>query len=136
MKVFISHANQDEALASKIVSSLEDAGLEVWYDEREIIPGDNWADRIAHGLKEANAMVVLVTPTALESDHMQRDIDYALTQKRFKGRLVPVLAGDSRQFQDVSIPWIFEHLPMISLTGNGTTTEELAQIAQVLKNAA
>jgi hypothetical protein len=136
MKVFISHANQDEALASKIVSSLEDAGLDVWYDEREILPGDNWADRIASGLKEANAMVVLVTPTALESNQMQRDVDYALTQKRFKGRLVPVLAGDSRQFQGWSIPWIFEHLPTISLKGNGTSKEELQQIAEVLKNAA
>lgn len=136
MKVFISHSNQDEALASKIVTSLEDAGLEVWYDRREIIPGDNWADRVARGLREANAMVVLVTPTGLESTHMQRDVDYALTQKRFKGRLVPVLAGDSRQFQGWSIPWIFEELPIISLTGNGTSKEELAQIAQVLKNAA
>lgn len=136
MKVFISHSNQDEALASEIVSSLEGAGLEVWYDRREIIPGDNWADRIAIGLREANAMVVLVTPSALESNHMQRDIDYALTQKRFKGRLVPVLAGDSRQFQGWSIPWIFEHLPIVSLKGNGSSKEELDQIANVLKNAA
>ena len=136
MKVFISHANQDEALASKIVSSLEDAGLEVWYDEREIMPGDNWADQIARGLKEANAMVVLITPTALQSNHMQRDVDYALTQKRFKGRLVPVLAGESQHFQGWSIPWIFEHLPTISLKGNGSSKEELEQIAEVLKNAA
>jgi hypothetical protein len=136
MKVFISHAAEDEALASKIVSSLEDAGLEVWYDRREIIPGDNWADRIANGLRESNAMVVLVTPTALESNHMQRDIDYALTQKRFKGRLVPVLAGDSRRFSGWSIPWIFEHLPMISLNENGVREEELEQIAAVLKHSA
>ena len=136
MKVFISHSDHDEALASEIVSSLEAAGLEVWYDRREIIPGDNWADRIARALGEANAMVVLVTPSALESNQMQRDIDYALTQKRFKGRLIPVLAGDSRQFQGWSIPWIFEHLPIISLKGNGTSKEELNQIANVLKNAA
>jgi TIR domain len=136
MKVFISHADQDEALASKIVSSLEDAGLEVWYDRREVLPGDNWADRIAHGLRETNAMVVLVTPTALKSLHMQRDVDYALTQKRYKGRLIPVLAGDSRKFQGSSIPWIFKHLPIVILKGNGTSHEELEQIAEVLKNAA
>ena len=71
MKVFISHSDHDEALASKIVSSLEDAGLEVWYDRREVLPGDNWAERIVRALREANAMVVLVTPSAFESIQMQ-----------------------------------------------------------------
>lgn len=136
MKVFISHSSEDEALAAKVVSSLERAGLDVWYDGREIIPGDNWADKIAQGLRESEAMVVLVTPSALESGSLRRDIDYALTQKRFKGRLVPVLAGDAERFQGVVMPWIFERLPMISLKENDTSDKDLNQIAQVLKNAA
>ena len=84
MKVFISHSSEDEALASKVVSYLEQAGLDVWYDGREIMPGDNWADKVAQGLRESEAMVVLVTPSALESNSLRRDIDYALTQIRFK----------------------------------------------------
>ena len=136
MKVFISHSSKDEALASKVVSYLEQAGLDVWYDEREIMPGDNWADKVAQGLRESEAMVVLLTPSAMESDFMRRDIDYALTQKRFKGRLVPVLAGDSQRFQGISIPWIFDHLPVISLTENDTSDKDFDRIAQVLKNAA
>jgi len=136
MKVFISHSSKDEVLVSKIASYLEDAGLDVWYDKREIMPGDNWADKIAQGLRESDAMVVLVTPTALESNRMQGDIDYALTQRRFKGRLIPVLAGDARGFQGWSIPWIFERLPVITIQDNGTSGGNLNQIAEVLKNAA
>jgi hypothetical protein len=41
MKVFISYAHKDEALAAKVVTSLEKAGLDAWYDKREIMPGDN-----------------------------------------------------------------------------------------------
>jgi hypothetical protein len=136
MKVFISHSNEDEALASKVVSYLEQAGLDVWYDGREIMPGDNWADKVGQGLRESEAMVVLVTPSALKSGSLRRDIDYALTQKRFKGRLVPVLAGDAQRFQGRSIPWIFDHLPIISLTENDHSDKNLNQIVQVLKNAA
>jgi len=136
MKVFVSYSNKDEALASKVVSYLEQAGLDVWYDGREIMPGDNWADKIAQGLRESEAMIVLVTPSALESGSLRRDIDYALTQKRFKGRLVPVLAGDAQRFQGWSIPWIFDHLPIISLAENDTSDKDLDQIVQVLKNAA
>ena len=136
MKVFISHSNKDDALASQIASYLEKAGLEVWYDNHEVVPGENWADKIGRGLSESDAMVVLVTPTALESNILSRDVDYALTQKRFKGRLVPVLAGDARRFQGWSIPWIFNHLPIISLKENNTSEKDLDQIAQVLKSAA
>jgi TIR domain-containing protein len=100
------------------------------------MPGDNWADKVGQALRESEAMVVLVTPSALESNSLRRDIDYALTQKRFKGRLVPVLAGNAQHFQGWSIPWIFDHLPIINLKENDTSDKDLDQIVQVLKNAA
>jgi hypothetical protein len=136
MKVFISHSSHDDALAGQIASHLEKAGLDVWYDKDEIQPGDNWADKIGHALSESDAMVVLVTPTALESKIIDRDINYALTQKRFKGRLIPVLAGDAKRFRGWSIPWIFEHLPIIELGGNDESEQKLDLIADVLRNAA
>ena len=137
MKVFISHADQDEALASKIVSSLEDAGLEVWYDRREVLPGDNPGEKIGQGLSESDAMVVLVTPNALQQfSNIRAYIQYALTQLRFEGRLIPVLAGQAEEFRGSSMPWIFNHLPIISLEENGKIDENLGQIADVLKKAA
>ena len=136
MKVFISHSSKDEALATKVVSYLEEEGLDVWYDKREILPGDNWADKIAQGLRESDAMVVLMTPSALDSDFAWRDIEYALSQKPFKRRLIPVLVGDSEDFPRDRIPWIFDHLQTIQLGENGEDEEQLKQIARVLKEAA
>lgn len=136
MKVFISHSTPDDALASKVVEYLERAGLDVWYDKREIMPGDNWADKIAQGLRESDAMVVLLTPSALDSDFARRDIDYALSQRPFKRRLIPVLVGDSEDFPMDRIPWIFDHLQTIQLRENGRNEDQLEQIAQVLKDAA
>jgi hypothetical protein len=136
MKVFISYWSKDEALATKVVGSLEEAGLDVWYDKREIMPGDNWADKIGQGLRESDAMVVLLTPGALDSEFIQRDIDFALSQKPFKRRLIPVLVGNSEDFPSHRIPWIFSHLPTIKLFDNGQNDEQLKQIAQVLKDAA
>jgi len=136
MKVFISYAHKDERLAAKVVSYLEKAGLDAWYDKREIMPGDNWADKIAQGLKESDAMVVLLTANALDSESVRRDIDYALSQKPFKRRLIPVIVGDSENFPSHRIPWIFNHLQTIKLVDNGKDEEQLEQIAQVLKDAA
>ena len=39
MKVFISYSSKDEMLATRLVASLEKAGLDAWYQKREIMPG-------------------------------------------------------------------------------------------------
>lgn len=136
MKVFISYSSKDEALATKLVESLEDAGLDAWYKKREIMPGDNWAEKIASGLKESNAMVVLVTPDALESDAVQSSISYALSEKAFSKRLIPVIVGDSADFPVDRIPWIFNRLYTVKLSKDGENQEQFKKIAQALKDAA
>jgi len=135
MKVFISYSSKDDDLAGRIASYLERAGLDVWYDKREIMPGDNWADKIAQGLRESDAMVVLLSEGALNSEFIRRDIDFALSQKPFRRRVVPVFVGDLRN-QKEDIPWIFDRLQSISLKENGKNEDELRKLAQVLKNAA
>jgi hypothetical protein len=136
MKVFISYGSKDEALATKLVESLESAGLDAWYKKREVLPGDNWAEKIASGLKESNAMVVLVTPDALESDALQSSISYALGEKAFSKRLIPVIVGDSADFPKDRIPWIFKQLHTVNLSKDGENEEQFKEIAQALKDAA
>jgi hypothetical protein len=131
MKVFLSHSHNDEPLAKKIASTLQQAGLEVWDDEKEIAPGENWAEKVAQALREAEAMVVLLTPDALNSNWVQRDIDYALSEKRFRDRLVTVLAGPPEKLPEDKIPWILRRLKFVNLTDNGRK-ENFDQIAQAL----
>ena len=137
MKVFISHSHVNKILARKVTKALEQAGLEVWDDEREILPGDNWAKKIAEGLEESEAMVVLLTPDAVRSQAVRREIDYALGKKSFDKRLIPVLIGSPEKFPEDSIPWIFRHLNVINLPQHGQEEEEgIRQITQALKEVA
>ncbi|NIR48811.1 toll/interleukin-1 receptor domain-containing protein [candidate division KSB1 bacterium] len=116
MKVFISHAEADEELAKRIADTLQNAGLEVWDHRREILPGDNWADKVAQALRESNAMVVLLTPAALHSSWVRREIEYALGQKTYSKRLIPVLVGPPEEISEDDVPWILRYLNMIRLT--------------------
>jgi hypothetical protein len=136
MKVFISYIGKDGALAKEVVVSLEDAGLDAWYDKREILPGDNWAEKISEGLKESDAMVVLLTPDALESVELQRNIEYALGSKAYNKRLFPILVGDAADFSSSEIPWIFKHLKTIKLSGRDRNEGQFKQIAEAIKAAA
>lgn len=134
MKVFISHARQDEGLARKVSAALEESGLSVL--NREIMPGDNWGEKIAQVLNESDAMVVLLTPHALSSDFVRFDINYALSGKKYHNRLIPVFVDDVENFADSEIPWILKHLKPIKLSEHGRNKENLKQIAEALKEVA
>jgi len=136
MKVFINYSSKDEALATKIVESLEDAGLDAWYKKREILPGDNWAEKVANGLKESNAMVVLVTPDAMESDAVRGSLSYALAEPAFSKRLIPVIVEDSEDLLTDKMPWILKRLRTVKLSKDGKNEEQFKEIAQALKDAA
>ncbi|HEX6290547.1 MAG TPA: toll/interleukin-1 receptor domain-containing protein [Herpetosiphonaceae bacterium] len=134
MKVFISYAHTDEHLAEQVAHGLEENGLDVFLDEQQIMPGDNWAAKIAQGLQESQAMVVLLTRDALTSRRVRHDIDYALSNQDYSGRLIPVLAESKEALLKEDIPWILWHLKPITLTDHHQE-EGIRQIAQVLKTA-
>jgi|SRR5215207_5198952 len=135
MKVFISYNHKDAPLARRVADALEQAGLDIWDAEREIVPGDNWAKKVAEGLEESDAMVVLLTPEALASKVIHREIEYALSVKSFSGRLIPVLVGSPEGFPEDSVPWILRRLNLIRLPEQGRE-DSIQQIAQALKEVA
>lgn len=136
MKVFLSYAHQDIDLAKKIEAVLEDEGLQVWNAETEILPGDNFAEKISDALKASDAMVVLLTPESLNSKWIQWEIEYALSNKSYNRRVIPVLVGSEESVSLESIPWILRKLQMIRLSKPEHTEREINQITEALKLAA
>lgn len=136
MKVFISYTSRDEALATRLVAYLDKAGLDAWYQKREVLPGDNWAEKIAQGLKESNAMIVLVSADAMKSDSVRSSISYALGEKAFSRRVIPVFVGDSKD--SGSVPWIFNRFKTFTLPEfqHFAEEEQFQKITQLLKDAA
>jgi len=131
MKVFISHSQEDEVLARRIADVLKKEGLDVW-DDREIFPGDNWAEKVATALNESNAMVVLLTADALKSRWVQHDISFALSEIRYKKRLIPVIVGSPEKSKGDYYPWILNRLKTIKLDAHKNNEEDLKQIARAL----
>lgn len=109
MKVFISHAASDQAVAQDIAKRLRSEGLDVWEDD-DIVPGDNWARKIGDALAAADVLVVLVSPDSVKSPSVRREIDYALGSKRLQNRLLPVLVRSTDE-----IPWILEKLQLVRI---------------------
>ncbi|MFN0123937.1 MAG: toll/interleukin-1 receptor domain-containing protein [Blastocatellia bacterium] len=136
MQVFLSYSPTDRTLARRIRNVLETSGLHVWDAEREIMPGDNWAEIVGQALKTSEAMVVLLTPHSVQSPRIMGDIDYALGNMAYAKRLIPVLAGAPESFPQGKIPWILRRLGMVSLPAPEAGEEELGKIPGLLQQAA
>ncbi len=134
MQVFISYACEDGELARRLSRSLQDAGFDVWLDENNILPGDNWAEKVSQALKESQAMVVLVSPAAMDSKWVRHEIEFALGAKEYSGRLVPVFVGPRDKIPKDKLPWSLRRLRGIELTDQ-TEEESLREIAEVLSGS-
>lgn len=136
MQVFLSYSHKDSELAKQIAEGLVEFGLDIWNSEAEIFPGDNWAEKVSEALKDSDAMVVLLTPESLESITVQREIEYALGNRSYSNRLIPVLIGSEEKLSEKNIPWILRRLKIIRLSKPEQTEEGINQITEALKLAA
>lgn len=135
MKVFISYAYADQTLANKVSKALKQAGLDVW-DGTEILPGENWAEKVGEALHESQAMVVLLTPASLHSNNVKYEIGYALGDEDYSRRIIPVIATSPDKLSKEQIPWILNKFQMVRLGKPHKEEEDLKKIAQLIKEAA
>ena len=132
MKVFLSYAHDDEALAERFRKALTDSGLEVFDPDRDHLPGENWAGEIARALEESEAMVVLLTPAATSSPHVKRNIEYALGAKNYSNRLIPVVVGKFDRNPAAELPWIVRRMPRFELDDSETEPPKVKAIAEAI----
>lgn len=91
--VFLSYSRKDSEAMRQVQDTLRAAGLSVWTDEG-LDPGtQSWKDAISEAVKQAQAMVALLSPNSAQSAWVKNEIGYAQTHTK---RVFPILiAGDA-----------------------------------------
>jgi hypothetical protein len=89
VEVFLSYSAADAPLAAPITKELETLGISVWWDQRLKL-GDKWAQSIREALDRATAVLVLVTPSSMESHWVTLEWSQALSQAK---TVIPILVG-------------------------------------------
>jgi len=59
--VFLSYASQDSDAANSICDALRAAGIEVWYDQRELRGGDAWDRKIRREIRECALFLPIIS---------------------------------------------------------------------------
>ena len=128
----MSYAHDDAAFAARVFEALADSGLEVSDPDRDHHPGENWAGEVARALEESEAMVVLLTPAAVGSLDVKRNIEYALGAKNYSNRLIPVVVGGRKGFPASQLPWIVRRMPWFELDDTATEPPKVEPIAEAI----
>src|SRR5437868_1875328 len=59
--VFLSYASQDTVAVAKICDALRALGVEVWFDQNELVGGDAWDQKIRKQIKECALFVPVIS---------------------------------------------------------------------------
>jgi hypothetical protein len=136
MRIFISYAQRDQELADRLAEVLRRNNFQVW-DETLLLPGESWAQSLEQALQDSEAIVVLFTPNSVHSSKVSYEIGYALGEKKYKGRLIPVVAAPSEEVIS-EIPWVFklDQFQIIQAPNLKQDETEQNRVVQALKAVA
>ena len=75
--IFISYSRKNSDFAKNLKEKLEAADVEVWTDESRLIPGEDWRESIDQAIRNALALIVVMTPTAEASKYVTYEWAFA-----------------------------------------------------------
>jgi outer membrane protein assembly factor BamD (BamD/ComL family) len=88
--VFISHSSLDrDIVAREIITPLRAHGVDTWYSTDDIQTAYEWERQILNGLMTCDWFLVALTPRAVESEWVRREVHWAVMKR--KNKIVPVM---------------------------------------------
>ncbi len=101
---FFSYSRVDAEFVIKLARDLRTAGSPVWLDQLDIKPGEHWDNAIEDALERAPIMLVVLSPTSVESTNVMDEVSFALDEKK---PMIPVL------YRDCKIPFRLRRMQYI-----------------------
>ena len=91
LEAFLSHAHENKRFARDLTAHLRGHGVPVWYSETNILGAQQWHDEIGVALERCDWFVLILSPEAVESKWVKRELLYALSHNQYDNRIVPVM---------------------------------------------
>jgi hypothetical protein len=90
-EAFLSHSSKDRAFVVRLNEVLHRHGIRTWYSETNLVGAQQWHDEIGLALKRCDWFLLVLSPNAVASVWVKRELVFALQQNRFANRIVPLL---------------------------------------------
>ncbi len=129
-RIFVSHASEDDQLATSLVDCLARRGLKAFADHHPrtgIIPGRDWLDSISGDIRAAQSVLLLISVAWRQSPWCQAEFRAA---KLMKKNIIPIVVGNEKH-EDIE-----PSLQKVFVAGSPpkVTAETVEAIARALPN--
>jgi ubiquinone biosynthesis protein UbiJ len=108
-RYFLSYARADAQAALQLADDLRVAGVDLWIDQRDILPSQRWDRAVESALRGCTAVVVLLTPRSVASENVLDEIGFAVDHRK---DVIPML------FEVCDVPMRINRLQRIDFTGD------------------
>jgi adenylate cyclase len=86
-EVFVSYSRGDQDRVFELAAKLRAAGVSLWIDRGALDAASLWSEQIVNALESAKALLLIVTPSSVQSDNVAKEV--MLVSER-KGHILPV----------------------------------------------
>lgn len=78
---FLSHASEDKVLVRSVYNKLRELGIEAWFDEAEILPGDNLVRKVFDGFSTSKYVVIFISKSFLSKPWPITELETAVAKQ-------------------------------------------------------
>jgi hypothetical protein len=114
VEVFLSHSTKDKKFLKRLADVLRRHGVSVWFSEHGIRGATQWHDEIGAALARCDWMIVILSPAAIASRWVKREVTYAIEEPRLDGRIIPLRISACKA-KDLS--WVLPQIQTIDFIG-------------------
>lgn len=95
-RVFISHSSADkQRFVLPFAAKLRERGVDAWVDVWELAPGDSLVGRLFEAIDAADAVIVVISRSSIESRWVAEELDAAAIKRiQTRARLLPLVLDD------------------------------------------
>jgi TIR domain len=117
-RVFIAHSSRDRRFVGRVARILDQHKISYRYSATHIVGAKQWHDEIGHALTHCNWFLVVLTPDAVRSKWVKRELVFALSEDRYSNRIVPLVCKPCNYSR---LSWALRTLEMVDFTDSFET---------------
>lgn len=91
-RLFLSYSRKDRERAQRIADVLRERHFGVYRDTDDILPTEEWKDRLESLIAEADTVVFLLSPNSVHSEVCAWEVEYATSLNK---RVAPIVIDDT-----------------------------------------
>ncbi len=135
--VFLSYASQDAEAVRRIAEALRAAGVEVWFDQNELVGGDAWDAKIRKQIAECALFVPIISANTQARLEGYFRIEWKLAARRThamataKAFLLPIVIDATRD-AEAHVPDEFREVQWTRLPGAEAPEKFCARVKTLL----